>query len=507
MFKKVGGIVLLLIINYTYLLPIWKKYVGDTLGIILNTLFLIVLLMVITVYLFNIDIKKILSFITKKLNRIPIETTNDVDLAELSNFKEALHDFKDFMDQPGTTVNIAKLSGLWKDDTSPKEIKNLILSSEESLIIDINMIKKSWRLVGDETQIDGYAIENKLLRMFYNEFYKKLDLLEIELDPFLKDFLYYLMNLLDKYGNQPSVVDLKVTPRDPDSLKRNIRIDNTDLYSLLYSEVNLVQHSVGAANLLLEEKLVQSDKTFEFIVNGNKTDIDAKKLEMPKLDGLDFVFTAFAILAHDIGKASSLNFSGSPHPVASAESINLYLEDIEIDEKYSDYIKQMLYAVENHHNSAIIKKNFKEVVNKSPDANVMLFYLYYADLKERYLERGHIMNNMKNNQGLLEFVVNVGSNSSDKNKNKNTNEENEQNSSKDNENDGSILPPPGLTDIFTEKNLETKKQDNEEEQKQTEQLLNSSAESQIIEQIDQNSGIKAEKTEKQSNLVFKKKNN
>ena len=517
MSKKIGGIVFLLIINYIYLLPMWEKYVGNTLGIILNTLFLIVLLLLITFYWFNIDIDKVVSFINKKSNKISIETTNDVDLAELSNFKEALQDFKDFVDQPGTTVNIAKLSGLWKDDANPKEIKNLILSSEESLIIDINMIKKGWRLIGDETQIDGYVIENKLLRMFYNEFYKKLDLLEIELDFFLKDFLYYLINLLDKYGNQPSVVDLKVMPRDPDSLKRNIRIDNTDLYSLLYSEVNLVQHSVGAANLLLEEKLVQSDKIFEFIVNSSGTDNDVKKIEMPKLDELDFVFTVFAILAHDIGKASSLNFSGSPHPVASAESINLYLEDIEIDEKYIDYITHLLYAIENHHDSVIIKRNFKEVVNKSPDANIILFYLYYADLKERYLEREHIINNMKNNQGLLEFVVNVGNDNNNNNKNKNNNagsktdvknneEDNKDSKDKD---DSFVLPPPEqlaeLMNTFNEENLKYDKQnENEEEQKkETEQLFNNNNESSNVKQTtaeteqktDNDGGSKPQSTE------------
>jgi len=517
MSKKIGGIVFLLIINYIYLLPMWEKYVGNTLGIILNTLFLIVLLLLITFYWFNIDIDKVVSFINKKSNKISIETTNDVDLAELSNFKEALQDFKDFVDQPGTTVNIAKLSGLWKDDANPKEIKNLILSSEESLIIDINMIKKGWRLIGDETQIDGYVIENKLLRMFYNEFYKKLDLLEIELDFFLKDFLYYLINLLDKYGNQPSVVDLKVMPRDPDSLKRNIRIDNTDLYSLLYSEVNLVQHSVGAANLLLEEKLVQSDKIFEFIVNSSGTDNDVKKIEMPKLDELDFVFTVFAILAHDIGKASSLNFSGSPHPVASAESINLYLEDIEIDEKYIDYITHLLYAIENHHDSVIIKKNFKEVANKTPDANIILFYLYYADIKERYLEREHIINNMKNNQGLLEFVVNVGNDNNNNNKNKNNNagsktdvknneEDNKDSKDKD---DSFVLPPPEqlaeLMNTFNEENLKYDKQnENEEEQKkETEQLFNNNNESSNVKQTtaeteqktDNDGGSKPQSTE------------
>jgi len=497
MFKKVSGIVLLLIVNYTYLLPIWEEYVGNTLGIILNTIFLIVLLLLITFYWFNLDIDKILSFINKKPNKIPIETTNDVDLIELSNFKEALQDFKDFIDQPGTTVNIAKLSGLWKDDANPKEIKNLILSSEEDLIIDINMIKKSWRMISEENQVDGYVIENKLLREFYSAFYKKLESLEIELDLFLKDFFYYLINLLDKYGNQPSVVDLKAMPRDPDSLKKSIRIYDTDLYSLLYSEVNLAQHSVSAANLFLEGKLIQRDKIFEFILNNFGLNADAKRIEMPKIDGLDFVFTVFAILSHDLGKASSLNFSGSPHPVASTESINIYLEDLEIDEKYIDYIKQMLYAIENHHDSTIIKRNFKDVVYKSQDANTILFYLYYADLKERYIEREHVVNNMKNNQGLLEFVVNVG-NDNNNNKNKTTNagnktdaKSNEEDNKDSKDKDDSFVPPNSeqlaeLMNTFNEENLENEKQnENEEEQKESEQLLsnngNSSAEETTVE--------------------------
>jgi|GEM_PF-5669598 len=507
MFKKISGIVLLLIVNYTYLLPIWEEYVGNTLGIILNTLFLIVLLLLITFYWFNLDIDKVISFINKKPNKIPIETTKDVDLIELSNFKEALQDFKDFIDQPGTTVNIAKLSGLWKDDANPKEIKSLILSSEEDLIIDINMIKKSWRMISDENQVDGYVIENKILREFYSAFYKKLESLEIELDLFLKDFFYYLINLLDKYGNQPSVVDLKVMPRDPDSLKKSIRIYDTDLYSLLYSEVNLAQHSVSAANLLLEGKLIQRDKIFEFIINNFGLNADAKKIEMPKTDGLGFVFTVFAILSHDLGKASSLNFSNSPHPVASTESINLYLEDLEIDEKYIDYIKQMLYAIENHHDSTIIKRNFKEVVNKSPDANTILFYLYYADLKERYIEREHVVNNMKNNQGLLEFVVNVG-NDNNNNKNKNNNAGNKtdaKNNEEDNtyskdKDDGLTLPPPEQLNIllstFTEENKIEEDQKAEQMTAETEQKTDSGdiIEPQSTEQVNNENNDKKQDT-------------
>jgi len=507
MFKKISGIVLLLIVNYTYLLPIWEEYVGNTLGIILNTLFLIVLLLLITFYWFNLDIDKVISFINKKPNKIPIETTKDVDLIELSNFKEALQDFKDFIDQPGTTVNIAKLSGLWKDDANPKEIKSLILSSEEDLIIDINMIKKSWRMISDENQVDGYVIENKILREFYSAFYKKLESLEIELDLFLKDFFYYLINLLDKYGNQPSVVDLKVMPRDPDSLKKSIRIYDTDLYSLLYSEVNLAQHSVSAANLLLEGKLIQRDKIFEFIINNFGLNADAKKIEMPKTDGLGFVFTVFAILSHDLGKASSLNFSNSPHPVASTESINLYLEDLEIDEKYIDYIKQMLYAIENHHDSTIIKRNFKEVVNKSFDANIILFYLYYADLKERYIEREHVINNMKNNQGLLEFVVNVG-NDNNNNKNKNNNAGNKtdaKNNEEDNtyskdKDDGLTLPPPEQLNIllstFTEENKIEEDQKAEQMTAETEQKTDSGdiIEPQSTEQVNNENNDKKQDT-------------
>jgi len=271
-------------------------------------------------------------------------------------------------------------------------------------------------------------------------------------------------------------------PRDPDSLKKSIRIYDTDLYSLLYSEVNLAQHSVSAANLFLEGKLVQKDKIFEFIINNFRLNADAKRIEMPKTNGLDFVFTVFAILAHDLGKASSLNFSGSPHPVASTESINIYLEDLEIDEKYIDYIKQMLYAIENHHDSTIIKRNFKEVVNKSFDANIILFYLYYADLKERYIEREHVINNMKNNQGLLEFVVNVGNDNNNKNKNNNAGNKidaktNEEDSKDSKDKDDSFVPPnleqlAELMNTFNEENLENEKQYEEENQKKSEQLLN-----------------------------------
>jgi hypothetical protein len=416
MFKKVSVIAILLIVNYSYLLPLWKEYVGNILGFILNTIFLFIILSLLIFYWFGSYIEKILGFNARQIsNETPEE--EDIDMTEMINLKEAFKDFEDIMSQPGTTVNIAKLSGLWKDSDNPKDIKEIILSAEEDLIIDMNVIKRSWRMIGEEDGANIESIENKTLKEFYTAFYNKLEELEIEIEPFLKDFFYYLMSLFDKYGNQPSVVDLKVTPRDPDNLKRNIRIGNTDLYSVLFSEVDLIKHSIGTVNLLFNQELTKNDKVFEFIVNNNGMTIDIKTMEMPKLDGLDFVFTVFTILAHDIGKASSLNFSNTSHTLASVETIKLYLDNLDIDEKYNSYIKQMLYAIESHHDDVAIKRNFRKVIKKEADGNVMLFYLNYADMKERYLERENIVNTIKNNQGLLEFVADVnGTNNNNENK-------------------------------------------------------------------------------------------
>ncbi|MEM3860416.1 MAG: HD domain-containing protein, partial [Candidatus Micrarchaeaceae archaeon] len=130
------------------------------------------------------------------------------------------------------------------------------------------------------------------------------------------------------------------------------------------------------------------------------------KLLLPALDGLDFLFAIIAALAHDIGKMPNVNVSDLPHNLASAEVIKTYIEDTNLPNKYDNYIKDLINAIENHHNTITIDKNESLVKGASEsqddDApNKLLHYLYIIDLQERLEEKDQLAKSVKKTSDLF----------------------------------------------------------------------------------------------------------
>jgi hypothetical protein len=386
MWKKIISVIIIIIVDYTYLLPWFKKSAGNILGFILNTLFLIIVLFLFSIYYFYPYINKFLIFVAEKLRKKPDDIYDyDIDYRDLENLKRGPIDLKSL--------------------SSTSDNKGIILTPEEDLIVDPTIFqfgRKSQTLV-DENQLEGdFDIENQKIESFYNKFCG----LNIKLNSSLNKFFLFLLSTLDKYGDRPSLVDLNVVPNDPDMLKRNIYLSSFgfDLYPILRLEVDLMKHSINTADLVLSNKQklmekIKNDKIFK-----------SAEIEPPELDDLNFVFTIFAALAHDIGKVPNFNGSDSKHPskhpLASAEFIENYFEYYD-NRKYKSYIKQLVYAVENHHNSDAIENNIKALkINNSSDKekdknesfNIILFYLYYADINERLNEVNTLIKNRKKMQ-------------------------------------------------------------------------------------------------------------
>ncbi|MEM3227133.1 MAG: HD domain-containing protein, partial [Thermoplasmata archaeon] len=306
-----------------FVLPLWESIVGELFGFILNLIFLITV-----IYLF-FSFKKQYSPVD-----INFDVSHDIDSKELTELVKSLKELFEGREN----IEIQNLSQLWKDE-DPK--KSILKNANEHFDIDMSVVKTNWFLQDMDPTLQSYTFETKSVKNFYKDLSVRAKDLDIVYDKDLDSLVFYLLSLIDKYGNIPSVVDLKSIPDDPDALKRSIKVGNTNLYILFRTNVTLRKHLLACANKILYGDIKDS--------NG--------KLLLPALDGLDFLFAIIAALAHDIGKMPNVNVSDLPHNLASAEVIKTYIEDTNLPNKYDNYIKDLINAIENHHNTITIDKN------------------------------------------------------------------------------------------------------------------------------------------------------
>lgn len=351
-------------------LPLWESIVGELFGFILNLIFLSV-----AIYLF-------FSF-KKQYSSADINFNIDIDSKELTELAKSLKELFEGKEN----IEIQNLSQLWKDE-DPK--KSILKNANEHFDIDMSVVKTNWFLQDMDPTLQSYTFETKSVKNFYKDLSVRAKDLEVVYDKDLDSLVFYLLSLIDKYGNIPSVVDLKSIPDDPDALKRSIKVGNTNLYILFRTNVTLRKHLLACANKILYGDIKDS--------NG--------KLLLPALDGLDFLFAIIAALAHDIGKMPNVNVSDLPHNLASAEVIKTYIEDTNLPNKYDNYIKDLINAIENHHNTITIDKNESLVKGASEsqddDApNKLLHYLYIIDLQERLEEKDQLAKSVKKTSDLF----------------------------------------------------------------------------------------------------------
>ncbi|MEM4068204.1 MAG: HD domain-containing protein [Candidatus Micrarchaeaceae archaeon] len=353
-----------------FVLPLWESIVGELFGFILNLIFLSV-----AIYLF-------FSF-KKQYSSADINFNIDIDSKELTELAKSLKELFEGKEN----IEIQNLSQLWKDE-DPK--KSILKNANEHFDIDMSVVKTNWFLQDMDPTLQSYTFETKSVKNFYKDLSVRAKDLDIVYDKDLDSLVFYLLSLIDKYGNIPSVVDLKSIPDDPDALKRSIKVGNTNLYILFRTNVTLRKHLLACANKILYGDIKDS--------NG--------KLLLPALDGLDFLFAIIAALAHDIGKMPNVNVSDLPHNLASAEVIKTYIEDTNLPNKYDNYIKDLINAIENHHNTITIDKNESLVKGASEsqddDApNKLLHYLYIIDLQERLEEKDQLAKSVKKTSDLF----------------------------------------------------------------------------------------------------------
>jgi hypothetical protein len=387
---------LFLVINYMFILSVWQNALGSTLGFIFDSVFVLISVFIVYSY-----VKPV-----KEKNKYEDEDEDDNNLQSFSHLEElelqTLAKSIKEMFKNEDHIDIQNLSLFWQNNDVSAIKKGLLSATNESFDVDFSVVKKSWRSDNDVEDPNMPAFKSNAVKGFYRDFSKSLAERNIKYDNELDAFVFYLLSIIDKYGDSPSVVDLKNISKDPDDLKRNVMIGNFNFYNLLRSNITLKKHALATANQILFNKIDLSSLT--------------------RLDNLDFLFAIIAALAHDIGKISEMNSEVLSHPLASSEILKAYIEETNLKKNYPEQIENLLEAVEKHHEEVSSYKN-NELINQKEKFNAIFWLLKQADVQERKEEKEEIIKSMgisfeqpnsrqnsKNNEGTDDAGVKTNSN-------------------------------------------------------------------------------------------------